>query len=273
MIRFLLLLLSYIIITNGRHFDGGTITWQPIDPNINSSIVPITISQYYLWTASIMTCATDVPISTPAKAAENKNLTCVANCATNGGYSANPIDILTDCQTVSSSTNVMTSQRSVNINLTAGAYFSVQYAWQYWIALNYPRQSNPTWSLVCSIDLRLRPDGFINTAPVASVISPQYAIVNQTTEITIPVWDVNAGDDVRCRWAVDTSGSNPVVSISFETQETIKATSSYSYLQGVDECAGICYPSSVPNGTTLSNCTISFFGPITGVWYGVALQV
>jgi hypothetical protein len=246
MIRLLLLLLPYIIITNSRHFDGGTITWQPIDPNINASIVSITISQSYSWTASIMTCATDVPISTSGRSTQDTNLTCVANCATDGGYSANQIDILTDCQTVSLSTNVMTSQRSVTIDLAADAYFSVQNTGGNWVAVNYPPQASLNWSLVCSIDIRMRPDGFINTAPVASVVSPQYAIVNQTTEITIPVWDVNAGDDVRCRWAVNTV---------------------------VDECSGICYPSSLPNGTTLSNCTLLFIGLIPGVWYGAALQV
>jgi len=50
------------------------------------------------------------------------------------------------------------------------------------------------------IDLRFRPDGIINTLPTARVVSLQYAIVNRTTTITIPVSDVNSGDDVRCRW-------------------------------------------------------------------------
>jgi hypothetical protein len=34
-----------------------------------------------------------------------------------------------------------------------------------------------------------------------------------------------------------------------------------------------CYPSSMPSGTTLSGCTISFLGLVPGVWYGAALQV
>ena len=35
----------------------------------------------------------------------------------------------------------------------------------------------------------------------------------------------------------------------------------------------ICYPGSVPNGTTLSGCTISFIGLVPDTWYAVALQV
>ncbi|CAF5094151.1 unnamed protein product, partial [Rotaria sp. Silwood1] len=62
------------------------------------------------------------------------------------------------------------------------------------------------WSIVTYIDLRKRSDGFINTPPVAKFVSPQYAIVNKTIQINIPVSDANAGDDVRCRWSTYTTG-------------------------------------------------------------------
>ena len=90
--------------------------------------------------------------------------------------------------------------------MTAGAHFYLAYVGSAWVPLNDPAQSGLQWSIVSFIDLRMRPDGIINTPPVASVVSPQYAIVNQTTQITIPVSDVNAGDDVRCRWSVYTPG-------------------------------------------------------------------
>ena len=51
------------------------------------------------------------------------------------------------------------------------------------------------------------------------------------------------------------------------------STSSYPHRQAIDECGGICYPSSVPNGTTLSNCTLSFQGLVPGTWYAIAIQV
>jgi hypothetical protein len=54
---------------------------------------------------------------------------------------------------------------------------------------------------------------------------------------------------------------------------TLKSTSSYPTRQAINECGGICYPGSVPNGTTLSNCTITFTASKAGVWYAVALQV
>ncbi len=60
---------------------------------------------------------------------------------------------------------------------------------------------------------------------------------------------------------------------TIDTPGTLKSTSSYPARQAIDECGGICYPSSVPNGTTLSNCALSFTGLIPGAWYAVAIQV
>jgi hypothetical protein len=101
---------------------------------------------------------------------------------------------------------MMTSQRAKNITLDAGAYFYVSYMGSAWVALNDPSVGGLQWSITSLIDLRMRPDGFINTPPVANVVSPQYAMVNQTTQIQIPVSDANPGDDVRCRWSTYTPG-------------------------------------------------------------------
>ncbi|UJR24539.1 hypothetical protein I4U23_005914 [Adineta vaga] len=340
---------------DGIHFNGGTIRWEPINPTLNSSSIPISIIQTYSWTYPTISCATDVPISTPGRSGSNTSLMCVTDCTTDGGYSANPVDILTDCQTVNTALGMMTSQRSVNINLTADAHFYLAYVGSAWLPLNNPTENGLEWSIVCFIDLRMRPDGIINTPPVASVVSPQYAIVNQTTQITIPVSDVNAGDDVRCRWSIYNSGSRrrrrrsinedeynnqtyqiktssksikdsetvhirvrrqyyncwncystcayncpcscyscmgttcsgsqcnsasgcsvgttTVGTTTVETPGTLKSTSSYSNRQPIDECGGICFPNSLPTGTTLSGCTITFTGLVPNTWYGVSVQV
>ena len=355
------------IIIGGRHFDGGTISWTPIDPYDNSSSVDITITQSYSWTYPTITCAANVPITTSGRSTQNSNLTCVVDCTTDGGYSNKPIDILTDCTSVSASLGMMSSSRSHNITLNASAHFYLAYVGSAWAPLNNPTQSGLEWSIVTYINLRPRLDGFINTPPVASVVSPQYAFVNQTMQINIPVSDVNAGDDVRCRWAtytpgyrrrrgfVDkerpisssalrsddkiinkggmiysrhrrscagcgsscpqgcscscskcdntvctgstcsltsgcdsgattaattittiattTSSTTAISTTTIDTPGTLQSTSSYPYRNAINECGGICYPGSVPNGTTLSNCTVTFTGMIPGTWYAVALQV
>ncbi|CAF4684018.1 unnamed protein product, partial [Rotaria sp. Silwood1] len=130
----------------------------------------------------------------------------MADCSTDGGYSTKPIDILTDCTSTSSSLKMMTTERSKNITLSADAHFYLAYRGNAWVPLNDPAQPGLDWSIVTYIDLRKRPDGFINTPPVAKIVSPQYAIVNKTIQIKIPVSDANAGDDVRCRWSTYATG-------------------------------------------------------------------
>ncbi|CAF3761222.1 unnamed protein product [Rotaria sp. Silwood1] len=202
----LLILFYYFVFTDGKHFNGGTIRWTPIDPYNNSTAVAITITQSYSWTYPYVKCANNVPISTSTWASANTNLTCVVDCSTDGNYSRAPIDILTDCTSASSSLQMMTSERSKNITLSAGAHFFLAYRGSSWVSLNDPAKAGLEWSIVTYIDLRKRSDGFINTPPVASVVSPQYAIVNRTIQINIPVSDVNTGDDVRCRWSTYTLG-------------------------------------------------------------------
>ena len=362
-----IIFITTFIIVEGRHFDGGTINWAPINPYSNASSVAITITQSYSWTYPTITCAANVPISTSGRSTQNSNLTCVVDCTTDGNYSSKPINILTDCTSVSASLGMMSSSRSHNITLDAGAHFYLAYVGSAWAPLNNPTQSGLEWSILTFIDLRLRPDGFINTPPVASVISPQYAFVNETMQINVPVSDVNAGDDVRCRWATYTPGyrrkrefndrersmrpfaiqsadkiinndqmiysrkkrscsgcgslcpqgcdcscgkcdaslctgstcaltsgcdlgtttpattvttiattASSTTAISTTTIDTpgiLQSTSSYPHRNAIDECGGICYPGSVPTGTTLSGCTVTFTGLIPGTWYAVALQV
>ncbi|CAF3823890.1 unnamed protein product [Rotaria sordida] len=202
----LFILFYSFIFNDGKHFNGGTIRWAPVDPYDNSSSLDITITQSYSWTYPYIKCANNVPISTSGFTGANTNLICVVDCSTNGGYSSAPIDILTNCTSASSSLNMMTSERSKNITLSAGAHFYLAYRGNAWLPLNDPAQTGLEWSIVTYIDLRKRSDGFINTPPVATIVSPQYAIVNRTIQINIPVSDANVGDDVRCRWSKYTSG-------------------------------------------------------------------
>ncbi|CAF4485263.1 unnamed protein product [Rotaria socialis] len=352
MILSFFILFSSFLVTDEKHFNGGTITWAPIDPYDNGTSVGVTITQTYSWTYPYVKCENNVPITTTAFTGANANLTCVVDCLSDGGYSSAPINILTDCTWASSSLKTMTSSRPKNVTLSADAYFYIANRGSAWTPLNNPPTAALEWSIVTFIDIRQRPDGFINSAPVPQFISPQYAIVNRTTKITIPVSDPNDGDDIRCRWAVYTSGyrrrkrsndekeqinhpshlhsynqreskkelihirekASPcgsgggggsgcttnctngcscqcsacirslcpgatctlaagcmattttiATTSTLETIGTLKSTSSYPTRQAINECGGICYPGSLPNGTTLSNCTITFTGMTAGI--------
>jgi hypothetical protein len=255
MIIVITLLLCCTITIDGYHFNGGTIGWAPVDPYDNSSTVEITIMQSYSWTYSRVVCTTDVPITTPSYSSQNTNLICISDCSTDGNYSANPVNILTDCVSVSIPMNMMSSQRSVNTTLGAGAHFYVSYMGSAWRALDDPAVSGLQWSITCLIDLRMRPDGFINTPPVASVVSPQYAIVNRTTQIQIPVSDVNTGDDVRCRWSTYTPGVNRRRRASkYKDMDDESVSYMYNSMAANEKVAGIRKKRHHTSGTTADPC-------------------
>ncbi len=47
----------------------------------------------------------------------------------------------------------------------------------------------------------------------------------------------------------------------------------YFSKNSIDEYVEICYPNDLPLITLLSNCTLSFVGPVAGICYGIALQI
>jgi len=199
----LLVLLCWFIIIQGKHFNGGTITWAPMDPYTNASLIGITLTQSYSWTYPYIKCSTNVPVSSGFG---STTLRCVVDCNTDGGYATKPISTVTDCISYSASLSMLSAERTNNLTLAKDAHFYLANLGTAWVSLNYPRVSDLEWSIVTFIDLRKRPDGFINTPPVVKIVSPQYVFVNTTMAIKIPVSDANAGDDVRCRWSVYTSG-------------------------------------------------------------------
>jgi len=385
--RFYILLFNFIFIVQTKHFNGGTINWAAVDPYSNASTLNITITQTYFWTYPKIKCVSPVP---GASGYSNSKLICVVDCSTSGGYNSTPITIATDCISVDSALNMLTSQRTNTIALAKDTHFYLANVGSAWTALNDPANSSLQWSIVTFIDLRKRPDGFINTPPVARVVSPQYVFVNTTMTIKIPVSDANAGDDIRCRWSTYTSGyrrrrdanhgdytthhsileynerleanlriarenynrqkrdscidcgdscgvgcccsstgcqnagctgskcssgeacatykttsttsttrttttttrttttttrttttttrtttttTTTVATTAFETSVALQSTISYPTRQAIDECGGICYPGSLPENTTLSDCTITITAPKVGIWYGVAIQV
>jgi len=202
-IKFCIIFFNFILLVQSRHFNGGTINWAAIDPYTNDSLINITITQSYSWTYPVVKCQSPVP---GASGFGNSRLICVVDCATNGGYNSTPITIATDCISVNSALKMMSSERTNTIALAKDAHFYLANVGNAWIALNDPRKSGLEWSIVTFIDLRKRPDGFINTPPVARVVSPQYVFVNTTMTIKIPVSDANEGDDIRCRWSTYTTG-------------------------------------------------------------------
>lgn len=246
----ILLLLFSVVVIDGWHFLGGTITWRPLNESATGTPVAIVITQTYSWTYSRMPC-------TSAMVASNQfvpsyygtlltlRLNCIANCgAGSTGYS--PIDIIPYCTDFSAPVGTTVGQRSDIVYLQAGDDFSVAFQSGDWRPLT--PDPSASWSISTRININPRSDnGLYNNAPVATMMSPIYIPVNQPTVIHVPIADAD-GDTLRCRWSRSTSG--------------------------VDECAGVCPPSSLPPGTVIyPNCTIIITGQVVGDWFGVALMV
>ena len=245
-VLFFLLLLSSMMIRS-VHFNGGTITWTAVDPFANTSSVVVTITQTYFWALSKINCDINVPITTVGRENQSRILTCVANCLTDGGYSTSPINSLTDCVSTNPSVDTMKSQTSKNVTIASESFFSIAHQDGTWRDVENSVQGN--WSIVTYINLRRRLDGIINTPPASTIQSPQYVLPNRTTQIRIPVYDVNLGDEVRCRWA-----RNPGFA-------------------GADECDSLCNENNLPNGTSLTDCVLTFVSTIENSWYGFTFQV
>jgi hypothetical protein len=120
-----------------------------------------------------------------------------------------------------------------------------------WFGLLYIG-ANLGWSIVCRMNLALRPDGYINTSPVTNTLPVVFVPVNTQTVHVVQMADNDGTDILQCRW------SNSA------------ATTNYNHN---DECSGVC--SGLPNTTVLfsSNCTLVFTLPVTSIYYACALQI
>ncbi|CAF1046129.1 unnamed protein product [Adineta steineri] len=248
-ILFLCICFGLTTLTKSVHFLGGTITWRPLNASATGSPVAIVITQTYLWTYTLMPCSNSLIASNgyiPTYSGVNlATLNCISNCGTgSAGYSS--IGVLPRCIDFSTTADTSTGQRVDIVYLNANDNFSVAFQRNAWRFLATAAAAD--WSISITINTMVRSDnGLYNNAPVATVMSPINILLNQPTVINVPVADAD-GDTLRCRWSSNTSG--------------------------VDECGGVCPPSSLPSGTVIyPNCTIIITGTRLGDWFAVTLMV
>ncbi|CAF3215944.1 unnamed protein product [Rotaria sp. Silwood2] len=231
---FLALLYNSIIIVYGSHFLGGTITWHPLNESGTGSPVAIVITQTYSWTYSLIPCTTAqiaaaqlIPVGGYTYL-NTQTLDCISNCNPGATGYAPPL-VRPECTDISAPVGTTVGQRSDIVYLPAGDDFSAAFQQSAWRPL--ATVASAAWSISTHISVKPRSDnGLYNNAPVATVMSPIQIPVNQPTVITVPVADAD-GDPTRCRWSTSSNG--------------------------IDECGGVCPPSSLPSGAIIyPNCTI-----------------
>ncbi|CAF1276497.1 unnamed protein product [Adineta ricciae] len=237
-------LLLSIFLSKSTHFYGGTVTWKPMDNTATGSTIPIMFTQSYQFRRSANSansydyCNQSIILNQSPKIPNSgQTLACVVT-----NYFSSVRD--------SSSGQISTIE-----NITAGSSFCVGFQDFSWVSV-YSSTLCPGgcfsnysggWSIVTCLNLTMRTDGFINTPPVATVISPVKVPINTITNIKIPIIDAD-GDYLRCRWGKNTSTIN--------------------------ECGSIC--DSLPGGTIdANNCILTFnsTGKVIGTYYAAAMMV
>ncbi|CAF1402365.1 unnamed protein product [Adineta ricciae] len=251
-------LLLSIFLSKSSHFYGGTVTWKPMDNTATGLTIPIMFTQSYQFRRSANSansydyCNQSIILNESPKIPNSgQTLTCVVtNCV---NYV--PISINEYCTDFSSIRDSSSGQISTIENITTGSSFCVGFQDFSWVSV-YSSTLCPGgcfsnysggWSIVTCLNLTMRTDGFINTPPVATVISPVKVPVNTITNIKIPIIDAD-GDYLKCRWGKNTSTIN--------------------------ECGSIC--DSLPGGTIdTNNCILTFnsTGKVIGTYYAAAMMV
>ena len=245
----LLVLLIGVTTIHGSHFQGGSISYKVVGTNGSNLVVRITQSYTYVYSkiycnSTYIANQWNLNFNSPTLYTDaTAKLNCIANCTTMGGYSAIPV--ASKCTDYSVGMNITVGQRTDDVAIANGSYFTVANQGSAFRSLDLQSTSgSANWSIAALIDLRMRADGTYNTPPKATMISPVYIPVGIQQTITIPTIDED-NDNVRCRFA-----------------------------SGTTECGSVCPPSSLPTGTSISSdCKLTITGAAAGDWYAVAIQV
>ena len=215
----------------------------------SGSTAQILVHQRYAWRRTYFspTLCDDTMISNKGKIA-----TTTFKLACNFGTSCNSFtnvsaDVI--CTDYSASMDFSLGERYDLLTLPLNKSFTIGFYGTNWLVLAI--QGNGPWQVTGRIDLKIRPDGMLNTSPVTSTLPVIYRTINVQHVHIIQMADAESTDILRCRWS---------------TNITIGNTNNF------DECGSACSP-TLPSFTLFpDNCTLVFTITNTS-YYAVALQV
>ena len=211
----------------------------------SGSTVQIQVRQRYSWNREPACCrCTDVTIATYGLIGDSSSLTCKSgNCA----RWANALTS-TSCTDYSVDLVVSSGERLSIQTLDINTIRSVGYESGDWFS-NLVVRTSGDWSLITRIDTTIRPDGYINTSPVATTLPVIYKAINVQHVHVVQMSDFDGTDILKCRWSTSTGNVN-----------------------GYNECGGVC--KAVPNAQLFeSNCTLVFTLTQANKYVAVALQI
>ncbi|CAF4250066.1 unnamed protein product, partial [Adineta steineri] len=243
---------GFSTIVYGTHFRGGTMTWRPLNNTPSGSTVAVQVRERWSWNRAYVSGVTNFFCNDATIAAHGTmgissgnyakcyngicshwiNMDTAINCT---DYSAN--------LTVSSGEHYETQTFPLNIS------FSIGFVASNWFG-TLVIGNNTGWSVVCQINTAIRPDGYINTSPIAVSLPIIYKQVNIQQVHVVQMSDFDGTDILRCRWS--TSSGN---------------------INNYDECGGVCMGIPITYNLIQENCTIVFELTRPGFYAAVALQI
>ena len=169
------MIISNLLSVQSTNFLGGTISWRSMNNTDRNSIVSVMFTQSYQWNASQTMCNQSRIANQVGAPLINDTLNCVSNTSLCGGY----LPLNTNGYCIDSS--VLLDTRSTQIsnleNITADSRFCVAFQSTVWRNIRSPlcnftcNSNSSRWSIGSCVNLTGRAEGFINTPPVAAVIS------------------------------------------------------------------------------------------------------
>ncbi|UJR14593.1 hypothetical protein I4U23_001588 [Adineta vaga] len=158
------------------------------------------------------------------------------------------MDTSTHCTDYNIGLDVSSGEKYETRTFPIGISFSIAFTSCCWFA-NLTIGANGGWIVTNRINTFLRPDGYLNTSPVAVSLPIIYKEVNIQHVHVIQMSDFDGGDILNCRWSTLAPNYN-------------------SYDECYDVCSGL-------SGALLiqTNCTIVFTLTQPGYYSAVALQI
>ena len=159
------------------------------------------------------------------------------------------MDTTTYCTDYSTPLDVASGEYYDTYIIPLNTAFTIAFAGNAWFS-NLIVGGGLYWSVAGRISTILRPDGFLDTSPVAVSLPIIYKQINIPQVHVVQMSDFDGTDLLRCRWS----------------------TSSTNTINQYDECANVC--NGIPGANLIgSNCTITFT-LVTASWYvAAALQI
>jgi hypothetical protein len=176
---------------------------------------------------------------------DNTNVPCYTGTCT--GWTV--LNTRTACTDFSVNLDVSSGEKADLRTVNIGNSFSIGFVSGAWFATLVVGSSS-NYNVVTRINTVVRPDGLLNSSPVATTLPIIYKAVGVTHVHVVQMSDFDGTDTLRCRWS----------------------TSATTNVNNFNECGGVC--SGVPGAVLFqNNCTLRF-SLVTATWYAaVALQI